>query len=329
MKRVIWPGASLQTDVFKKGASWTQIVHLTLCQTQRCLPQFFQEPLCPHFRTLVETNFPHTSNTNQSIIHSETNMKLTTINVLLSLAIVMMAVATELPDTITSAAVTVTVTESVCLGSCAGEATPLSMANALATAADVSAAASLIANMIAARPSGDGEVHRPAANTTTVTTTASASNCPAPPNFDLSPTGRFWSTLDDDLRITANNTDTNGTDAPDQRWSNGRQSLCFTTGSMVLSGYYAIYVDGWGQDMKHCGSGILDNIRGQCGGVEQWECIHWGTGLLMTFWLPAPYRAKCALDGVWLASPHDKREEGLCCTWLGYGIHSNTCQVDG
>lgn len=253
-------------------------------------------------------------------------MKLTTINVLLSLAIAMIAIATELPDAITSAAVTVTVTESICMGTCAGEATPLSVANALATAADVSAAASLVANMIATRPGGDGEVQQPTANTTTVTTAASATNCPAPPNFDLSPTGRFWSILDDDLHsITANNTDTNGTAAPAKRWSKGRQSLCFTTATLGLSGFYAIYLDGWGQEMKPCGKGVIDNIRGQCGDVQYWECDHWGAGLLVTFYLTAPWRAKCALDGVWLASPKDKREEGLCCVWLGHGIHANTC----
>ncbi|KAG6360196.1 hypothetical protein INS49_011252 [Diaporthe citri] len=253
-------------------------------------------------------------------------MKPSTINVLLSLAIAMIAIATELPDAITSAAITVTVTESICMGSCAGEATPLSVANALATAADVSAAASLIANMIAARPSGDGEVHQLTANTTTVTIAASATSCPAPPNFDLSPTGSFWSILDADINsITDNNSDTNGTVAPAKRWSKGRQSLCITSASLGLAGYYAIYLDGWGQEMQPCGKGVLDNIRGQCGGVDHWGCDHWGTGLFVTFQLPAPWRAKCALDGVWLASPKNKREEGLCCVWLGYGIHANTC----
>ncbi|KAH8742969.1 hypothetical protein F5883DRAFT_665976 [Diaporthe sp. PMI_573] len=51
-----------------------------------------------------------------------------------------------------------------------------------------------------------------------------------------------------------NNVDTNGSQATvDKRWSKGRNSLCFTSSSLVMAGYYAIYLDGWGQEHDGCG----------------------------------------------------------------------------
>lgn len=108
-------------------------------------------------------------------------------------AIAMMVMATELPGDLTSAgaAVTVTVTEQVCITDWVGKATPLSVANALATAADASDAAALIASMMADGNRGYTASPQLAADATTVAAVANATNCPAPPAFDLSPTGLF------------------------------------------------------------------------------------------------------------------------------------------
>ncbi|KAH8753785.1 hypothetical protein F5883DRAFT_574078 [Diaporthe sp. PMI_573] len=124
-----------------------------------------------------------------------------------------------------------------------------------------------------------------------------------------------------------NNVDTNGSQATvDKRWSKGRNSLCFTSSSLVMAGYYAIYLDGWGQEHDGCGKGALDNLRGQCDQVWYWTCQNWGSGVLLTFYLSGPPRAKCVMDAMWLASPSDRREEGLCCVYLGSGIGTlNTC----
>lgn len=239
------------------------------------------------------------------------------INVLLlSLAIALMAMATDLPGDPASATVTVTVTEPVCMNDRAGGATPLSMANAMATAADPSAAASLIANMMRDDRLGHAAARQPAANTTTVTTVPKATSCPAPPTFDLS---LFSSVLDGELNnMTPNDTYAIETDNPDQRWSKGRNSLCFTTSNYVAGGCYGIYLDGWGRDADKCGKGALDNLRGQCGDVQKWECTYWGpSGVVLTFCVPTAWRAKCVLDAMWLASPEHQKEEGLCCLYLG------------
>lgn len=275
------------------------------------------------FTTLTQTNFPHTHHINQLIIRVKINMIPSLFNILLSLAIVSMVMATQLAANLTSAIATVTVTESVCINGCAGDATPLSMANALATAANATAAASLIANMMRDDHFGDVAVPQPAADTTTVTTVASATDCPIPPTFDLN---LFLTALDSELDSTTKNINANNTETPDGRWSQGRNSLCFTSSSIVHAGAYAIYLDGWGRDGDRCGGGALDNLRGQCGLVDRWGCKEWGTGVLLTFQLPGPWRVKCALDAMWLASPKDKRENGLCCVYVGPKVvELNTC----
>lgn len=257
-------------------------------------------------------------------------MKVTMISmltVLLSLAIASAAMASELANVISSAPATVTVTEQICMDTC-GRATPLSVANALATADDASAAVSLL-SMMADDYRQNATALEPAANTATVTDALTATNCPAPPELDLSAAvfSSFPDSLNGDFYSTTNiNTTANGTEAPGEHWSEGRNSLCVTTSSMCYSGAYAMYLDGWGQEGPRCGAGILDNLRGQCGNVERWFCKRWGTGVFVTFLLRAPYRVKCALDGVWLASPHDKRETGLCCAYVGdANIKFNVC----
>jgi hypothetical protein len=255
-------------------------------------------------------------------------MKSTTINVLLSLAIAMMVMATDSPGDPTSAAVTVTVTEQVCMTGKAGDATPLSMANALATAADESAAASLIASMMADVHDRDTIPPHSAAGTTTVTTVANATDCPAQPTFDLSPVGLIQNLLSDEPNrtTTTTTTDTGLPPAQQQHWSQGRNSLCFTNSDSVGTGRYGIYLDGWGQEADGCGKGALDNLRGHCGWIMWWECRHWGTGVLLTFTVSGAKYVKCVLDAMWAASPKDKREVGLCCVYVGPSlIHFNNC----
>lgn len=244
---------------------------------------------------------------------------------LLSLALALMAMATELPDNLTSAPATVTVTETVCTSGYIGDATPLSVANALASAANASVAASLIINMNHDSVLGYGAVPQPAVNTTTVRTVADATNCPAPPTFD--PT-LFSSILHGELNGTSrHDTNVTGIETSDQRWSQGRNSLCFTTSLSVGAGCYGIYLDGWGRGTGQCGKGILDNLRGQCGNVEHWGCTFVETSsVVLTFCVSAAYRNKCVLDAMWLASPHDKRETGLCCLYVGVSdFPYNTC----
>lgn len=240
---------------------------------------------------------------------------------LLLLAIAMLALATDLPRD-----PTVTVTEQACMTSGLGDITPLAIANALATAADVTAAASLVATMVAERQDGeDRGASDPGAatGTRTVTSFASATNCPPKPTFDMSPGGEFATLYNAELsRITANNTTTTSkvTDmgSPNQR-NPGKVSACITDANWMSAGGYGVYLDGWGQDKDGCGKGILDNLRGQCWGVEKWECEHWGPGVKVTFRVPGGLQG-CALDGIWLASPHDNRENGLCCSYIGPGL---------
>ncbi|KAL1853628.1 hypothetical protein Daus18300_011751 [Diaporthe australafricana] len=253
-------------------------------------------------------------------------MRFRTINLLLSLATTVMAIAVISPGEVTSPTVTFTVTEPVCMNSLVAEPTPLSIARALAAAADASAAASLIANMTADGHAGDAtsQIH---SNATTVTTVTSATDCPASPTFDLTP-ALVSSLFNGDLNnTTVNNTGGSGTEDPAQHWAKNHRSLCFTTSSWVGNGYYAIYLDGWGRETDGCGKGALDNLHAQCFDVQYWECRYWGSsGVLLTFYLSAPPNSKCALTAMWVASPKDDREEGLCCVYLGFHVGAmNTC----
>lgn len=161
------------------------------------------------------------------------------ITAFLTLAIAVMAVTTVLPDNFTPAAATVTVTESMCMTGFAGDATPLSVANALATAADASAAALVIASMMADGYRGDLTASQRGmnTNTTTVTAVVSTTNCPASPTFDLNPALFSEALKNGDFNKTiVTKPDADGTE---QRWSKGRQSLCFTSSSWVGTGFYA------------------------------------------------------------------------------------------
>lgn len=186
---------------------------------------------------------------------------------LLSLAIAVMAIATDLPGDGLAAAVTVTVTEPACMTGARGEATPLAIANALATAADVTAAASLVASIMDERQlRGYGAVLDPTLGTTTVRTFANATDCPPRPTFDMSPTGELAKLLKEEVdRLTAeNNTDAadTATGNQTQRRSPGPNSYCETDSDWMLAGNYDMWLDGWGQEADGCGKGIIDNLHG-------------------------------------------------------------------
>lgn len=94
-----------------------------------------------------------------------------------------------------------------------------------------------------------------------------------------------------------------------------------------MSGTYFIYLEHWGADEEPCGKGVLDNIRGHCGDVYQWVCTKDNKeGVLLKFRLTGARYAKCALDGVWDASPANRRDTGLCCSYVGENVWvENTC----
>lgn len=223
----------------------------------------------------------------------------------------------------TGTAATVTVWEQACMTSGLGDITPLAIANALATATDVTAAASLVASLMAERL--ENEQHgasdpRATTGTTTVTAFADATDCPPKPTFDMTPNGEFATLYNDELtRITANTTNATDIGAHNQR-NIGQTSMCITDSSVMGPGGYGVFIDGWGQDKDGCGKGILDNLRGQCWhGVDRWECQHWGSGVKLTFRISGGLEG-CVTDGTWLASPHDNREYGLCCSYTGPSV---------
>jgi hypothetical protein len=99
-------------------------------------------------------------------------------------------------------------------------------------------------------------------STTTVTTLANATDCPAQQStLDLTALGPIANLLN----LSPNSTDTDRHQLPQevpqqqqqlqlqQRWSQGRTSLCFTSSIWTMSGRYAVYLDGWGQDPAGCG----------------------------------------------------------------------------
>lgn len=75
--------------------------------------------------------------------------------------------------------------------------------------------------------------------------------------------------------------------------------------------YCTVWMGGWGNNdgtsRGGCGSGFLDNIRGQCGGAFDWGCteIHENPHDTMTtfnFW-SGQANAQCAEEAFRLASP--------------------------
>ncbi|KAG8161354.1 hypothetical protein KVR01_009618 [Diaporthe batatas] len=258
-------------------------------------------------------------------------MKTAIQKLLVFLAIATMATAADQAGDPTTAAATATVTEQACMGGggALGDTTPLAIARALATAADVSEAASAAASLMAENQYGGlrGGAGAPTVipDTMTVTTFASATDCPPEPTLTLDD-GEFARLYSEELDrlLPPNDTDTTDDTAAgaEKRWAKGRLSLCFTGSDVMLAGRYGLWLDGWGQEADGCGKGALDNLRGHCGSIEQWECMHWGSGVVLTFWAIAPRYSGCVIDAMWQASPHAQREKDLCCAYVGPGLIS-------
>ncbi|KAK0100629.1 hypothetical protein ONS95_007084 [Cadophora gregata] len=89
---------------------------------------------------------------------------------------------------------------------------------------------------------------------------------------------------------------------------------------------YTIWTAGWGNSddtsPKGCGSGVLDNLRGQCGGgtaINSWKCYHvyenpHDTRMTFQFntWTVPSGGSKCVQDAIRLASPSWKKESVTC-----------------
>lgn len=111
--------------------------------------------------------------------------------------------------------------------------------------------------------------------------------------------------------------------APLARRTDNYGSWCDSDVGTGLAGHYQIGLRGWGGEPGDtCGAGLLDNLRGQCGDVDDWGCAQQpeqDNGAYITFYLSGPRYAHCIGDAVWDASPPEKRETGFCCTFYGSG----------
>ncbi|KAI9811704.1 MAG: hypothetical protein M1832_000701 [Thelocarpon impressellum] len=63
-------------------------------------------------------------------------------------------------------------------------------------------------------------------------------------------------------------------------------------------------------DPRGCGRGLLDNLRGQCGWIMEWECSEiTGPGIDASWKMPLRATDKCIRDAIWLSSGR----EGVSC----------------
>ena len=90
----------------------------------------------------------------------------------------------------------------------------------------------------------------------------------------------------------------------------------------TFEGYEYVYTVGlgnWTVDARGCGRGLLDNLRGQCGAVSDWECQNFPSTLVsgvddsdsVSFALSTVTRKKCVKDALYLAS--GGQVEGVDC----------------
>lgn len=108
--------------------------------------------------------------------------------------------------------------------------------------------------------------------------------------------------------------------------ADNHNDTCDSDVATGLAGHYFVTLQDWGggEDPRGCGRGLLDNLHGHCGDVDEWECdARDGGGAFATFYLSGPRYAHCLNDAVWAASPPDNRATGFCCTWnggMGHGL---------
>ncbi|KAI9827502.1 MAG: hypothetical protein M1832_004852 [Thelocarpon impressellum] len=78
---------------------------------------------------------------------------------------------------------------------------------------------------------------------------------------------------------------------------------------------YYLQLNNWPQDPRGCGRGLLDNLRGQCGIITNWECEYTNdTTARPTFkTMNLASKENCVRDAVYLASPETSRVTPLTC----------------
>ncbi|KAI5842278.1 hypothetical protein BZA05DRAFT_422619 [Tricharina praecox] len=67
---------------------------------------------------------------------------------------------------------------------------------------------------------------------------------------------------------------------------------------------FKFWVTTWGDWDNDWGQGYLDNLRGQCGSITDWQFSYSGSNGLATFTTSAFIVANCVEDALWLASNH-------------------------
>ncbi|KAG8851879.1 hypothetical protein FRB91_007320 [Serendipita sp. 411] len=76
----------------------------------------------------------------------------------------------------------------------------------------------------------------------------------------------------------------------------------------------AYTVTTWGSWDDDWGIGFLDNLRGQCGAVENWGFSYSGSSGQATFRLYKPASSNCVENAIWLASNPTGAIWGVTCT---------------
>lgn len=94
-------------------------------------------------------------------------------------------------------------------------------------------------------------------------------------------------------------------------------SYCKYRSSGIMN-LFAVRTNTWGYNdstsERGCGTGLLDQLRGNCGTVYGWGCDKSGNNhaAINEFWI---YKqpVKCVEQAIWWASPKDHKETGVVC----------------
>ncbi|KAG9034857.1 hypothetical protein FS842_003771 [Serendipita sp. 407] len=74
-------------------------------------------------------------------------------------------------------------------------------------------------------------------------------------------------------------------------------------------------INTWGTWDDDWGRGFLDNLRGQCGNVWNWQFYYDGSMGRATYTLDKYSRQHCVEDAIWLASNPTGAIWGVSCQW--------------
>ena len=75
---------------------------------------------------------------------------------------------------------------------------------------------------------------------------------------------------------------------------------------------FQIYTNNFGQDVDGCGKGLLDNLRGYCGVINNWGCdLMPDNCAYSTFITANSILAGCVERAIYAASPSDNRATGI------------------